>query len=262
MDKLMKWLLGSLLLVLLIVIVAVFVVAANLGSLVKTAINEQGPAMTGIDLSVQDVDVNLLGAQAAVQGLRVGNPPGYSEGDALELGSVSLALDRDSLQRIAQAGSLSAAVIVVDDIRINGARVFAEHKGNSTNLQALQKQLAAVGGGSSSTSNAGKGEPAKLAIRRFEFSDAQVSVSSDQFDDQQVEVPAIVLTDIGSPEQGVTAANAAQALLRPVLQEVIKQVQKQALDKVIDKEINRALDKALGDKAGQLKEGLKGLFNR
>ena len=260
MGKLVKWLLAAILVPLLVALVGAFIVAGNLGSLAKTAINEQGPALTGIELAVADVDVDLLGANAALQGLVVGNPPGYSDGNAFELRSISVALDRSSLERVARAGSLSAAVIVVDEIRIDGARVFAEHRGSGTNLQALQKQLAKTGKSGSSESSGGGGEPVRVAIKRFEFSEAEVSVSSDRFDDQQVEVPTIELTDIGDPERGMTAANAAQALLKPVLQEVIKQVQKQALDNVIDREVNKALDKALGDKAGELREGLKGLF--
>ena len=99
---------------------------------------------------------------------------------------------------------------------------------------------------------------------KFEFSSASVSVRSTQLGETTLSVPSIVLTDIGSPDNGVSAETAMRIILDHLLKEIRQLVRVEVLDKAVDKELNRQIDKAmqntLGDKAEQAKSMLKALF--
>lgn len=256
MPKVIKWLLYLLVFVLLLAAIALFVLANNLGKIIKTGINDYGPELLGVPLTLGSASVSLLDGKASLGDLRIANPQGFSSNNAFELKHIDLALDIQSLQN---------PVIVIDRIAINGAAVNAEQIGSKINLQVLQNKMSQASSGSapssgSSSSDQDKSTLPKIAIAKFEFTDATASVKSDTLGEESVAIPSISLENIGTPENGLTPDSAAQAVMQPLMKKVIAEVKKQALDKVVDREIDKALDKALGDKAGQYKDKLKGLF--
>lgn len=256
MPKVIKWLLYLLVFVLLLAAIALFVIANNLGKIIKTGINDYGPELLGVPLTLGSASVSLLDGKASLGDLRIANPQGFSSNNAFELKHIDLALDIQSLQN---------PVIVIDRIAINGAAVNAEQIGSKINLQVLQNKMSQASSGSapssgSSRSDQDKSTLPKIAIAKFEFTDATASVKSDTLGEESVAIPSISLENIGTPENGLTPDSAAQAVMQPLMKKVIAEVKKQALDKVVDREIDKALDKALGDKAGQYKDKLKGLF--
>lgn len=252
MAKLVKYLFGLIGLLVVIAVIAIVLVANNLGSIIKGGINDHGATVVGVPVSVSDVSISLLDGTAAISDLHVGNPEGFSQSNAFELKRVEIELD---------IRSLTQPVVVIDKIAIDGAQVFAEQVGTSTNLQVIKDNMASDASASSAaapTSDASASAVPNVAIALFEFTQAKAVVTSQQFGEESVDVPNIVLEQIGTPEEGVTIESAAQSLMQPLMKKVIAEIQKQVLDEQVDK----ALKKALGDKAGQYKEALKGLFKR
>ncbi|MBT6580049.1 MAG: hypothetical protein HOO01_07220 [Cellvibrionales bacterium] len=252
MAKIIKGLLGLIGLLVVIAVIAAVVVANNLGGIIKSGINDHGVAVVGVPVSVSDVAINFLDGSASISDLHVGNPEGFSQGNAFELKRIDVELDLMSLTK---------PVVIINRITIDGAQVFAEQVGTTTNLQVIKDKMAS---GTSSDpepasveSEASSSAP-NIAIALFEFTEAKAVVKSQQFGEESVTVPNIVLQEIGTPEEGVTIESAAQSLMQPLMKKVISEIQKQVLDEQVDK----ALKKALGDKAGQYKEAIKGLFNR
>lgn len=254
MAKLFKILFGLVGLLLLLAIIALFVIANNLGGIIKTGINDFGPDILGVPVSVDAVNVSLLGGTVRVSNLHVANPSGFSSSNIFELDEISLAVDLESLRR---------EVIVIDSVVIDGAAVSAEQVGRNINLQVLANNLDSgsnsSGGGASASDTS---EPVKIAIARFAFTNAEVAVSSDRLGDADIEMPDIALQDIGTAESGLTVDAATRAIMKPLMKRVIDELKKQALNKAVDKNIDKALDKALGDKAGEVKSLLKGLLKR
>jgi hypothetical protein len=250
--KIVKGLLALIGLLVIIAVIAVVVVANNLGSIIKTGINDHGASVVGVPVSVSDVAINFLDGAASISDLHVGNPEGFSKSNAFELKRIDVELDLMSLTK---------PVVIINRIAIDGAQVFAEQVGTTTNLQVIKDKMAsgesAPSESASIESDASSSAP-NIAIALFEFTEAKAVVKSQQFGEESVDVPNIILQDIGTPEEGVTIESAAQSLMQPLMKKVIAEIQKQ----VIDEQIDKALKKALGDKAGQYKETLKGLFNR
>ena len=250
MAKLVKGLFGVIGLLFVIAVIAVIVVANNLGGIIKGGINDHGASVVGVPVSVSDVAISFLDGKASITDLHVGNPEGFSQSNAFELKRVDVELD---------ILSLTKPVVVINRISIDGAQVFAEQVGTTTNLQVIKENMASDSSSSSSAeSDFAESSAPNIAIALFEFTGAKAVVSSQQFGEESVDVPNIVLQQIGTPEEGVTIESAAQSLMQPLMKKVIAEIQKQVLDEQVDK----ALKKALGDKAGQYKEALKGLFNR
>ena len=255
MAKIVKGLLGFIGLLVVIAVIAVVVVANNLGSIIKSGINDHGASVVGVPVSVSDVAIHFLDGSASISDLHIGNPEGFSESNAFELKRIDVELDLMSLIK---------PVVVIKRIAIDGAQVFAEQVGTTTNLQVIKDKMASGASSESEASEAASAESdasssaPNIAIALFEFTDAKAVVKSQQFGEDSLDVPNIVLQEIGTPEEGVTIESAAQSVMQPLMKKVIAEIQSQ----VIDEQIDKALKKALGDKAGQYKEALKGLFNR
>lgn len=252
MTRLVKGLFSVIGLLFVIAVIAVIVVANNLGGIIKGGINDHGASVIGVPVSVSDVAISLLDGKASITDLHVGNPEGFSQSNAFELNRIDVELDLLSLTK---------PVVVINRISIDGAQVFAEQVGTTTNLQVIKDNMASDASASASAkpdSDTAESSTPNVAIALFEFTDAKAVVKSQQFGEESVNVPNIVLQQIGSPEEGVTIESAAQSLMQPLMKKVIAEIQKQVLDEQVDK----AFKKALGDKAGQYKEALKGLFKR
>ena len=255
MAKIVKGLLALIGLLVIIAVIAVVVVANNLGSIIKTGINDHGASVVGVPVSVSDVAINFLDGTASISDLHVGNPEGFSESNAFELKHIDVEL---------ALMSLTKPVVIINRIAIDGAQVFAEQVGTTTNLQVIKDKMASgastesVAADPASTESDAPSSAPNVAIALFEFTDAKAIVKSQKFGEDSVDVPNIVLQDIGTPEEGVTIESAAQSLMQPLMKKVIAEIQKQ----VIDEQVDKALKKALGDKAGQYKDAIKGLFNR
>jgi hypothetical protein len=214
----------------------VYYLGTNLNGLVAGLIEEQGSKATQTPVRVSGVDIRLTDAAASLSGLSVGNPEGFG-GNAIELGDFSVSLD---------AGTLTSDTIVINDIRVDGARLNVLQKGRSNNLQALLNNLKALqSGDSSEPAEGGK----KIIIDRFTLAGASASVSIPELEEmREVELPTIVVRDIGRQSNGATGAQVARQILEPVVQRALSSAAAQSLK-------DRASE-TLGEAAGGLLEGL------
>ncbi|MFK7831187.1 MAG: hypothetical protein AB8B57_15550 [Congregibacter sp.] len=217
-----------------------YYLSSNLNGIVANLVETQGSSATQTAVRVDGIDIKLTDASASLSGLSVANPEGFA-GNAIELGGFSATLD---------ARSLTGDVITIKDITVEGARINVLQQGTRNNLRELLANLQAQAG--SSTSTADEGSNKKLIIERFTLNGASASVSlPDLNQTSDVELPPIVISDIGKASNGATGAQIAQQLLKPVIQAAISSATAGALkDRVGEK-----LDKAVGG-------FLKGLSNK
>lgn len=222
--------------VILIVLIAAVLFVMNAGKIIERGINDYGPELSGLPLSVDAVTLDVFQGQASLRGFRIRNPQGFSDADAFTLHHIAVALDVQSLRN---------PVVVIDEIVIDGASVLVEQRGRAVNLQKIKDRLdakARSSSGSAPVTTAGDDRPLPaVAIGRVVFANASARVTGDNVDDQKVSIPTVTLDNIGSAEKGIQLDQAAQAILQPLLQRVIAVVQREALDKVVRKEIDKAL---------------------
>ena len=112
--KILKWVL-----IVLVVLVVIVVLAATvfLDSIVKTAVQTAGPAVIGAPITLKDVSISLFTGKVAMEGLVIGNPPGFQTDHAVKLDHFLLRL---------KPTSVFSKKIVIRQILIDGPEITYE----------------------------------------------------------------------------------------------------------------------------------------
>jgi hypothetical protein len=177
--------------------------AGRLDSVVVSTIERYGSAVTGTDVSVDGVDLALTAGRAHFTGLTIDNPRGYDTDYAVRIGTATVVLD---------VGSLASDVPVVKELELDGALINAEQHDAASNLTDIQKHATA------GSSDAPTSEPGRIIIERFRLRDARVLLTSDLLSKpEELPLDEVVVGNIGSSSGGATYAEAAEALLTPVI---------------------------------------------
>lgn len=274
----MKKILIGLAAIAVIVAGGLFYIWSNLGSLIKTAVEEAGSEVTQVSVTLNKVDVdNLTDGQAAIRGLTVGNPSGFQTDFALKLGEVSVKVD---------PSTVTSDVIVIKEVVIAAPEVTYEFGSGGSNIGTIQKNVEKAAGGASSggsSSGGGDSEGPKLVIENVYVRDGKVNVSADFLKGQTTgaSLPNIHLKDIGKEggkNSGASPAEVAQMLIAAISKAATGAVGnlnvgaiKDALGKElggaaagIQKSLEKGGDagKALKEGAGEAEKGLKKLFGK
>lgn len=190
--------------VLWVVIVLVVLLAAAVlvrDMIIETAIRKVGSQATGTTVEVGSFSSSLLRGRVELAGLRVANPPGYRNPDAI-------VFDRIVVQ--VRPGSLLSDVIEVDEIRVDGMRVDFEATLSGSNLTDIQKNIETFAGGSApeqpeeakpeAEPTAGEGDAAgkQVLIHQLVVADNSLTLSSAML---QSTLP-LLLPDIRMSEVG------------------------------------------------------------
>jgi len=240
--------------VMLAVGVGVFLYS-SLDSLVKKAIETVGTEVAGVPVSVSEVQIKLGEGKASIKGLSVGNPKGFTAPHAFRLGEIAIALD---------TGSVTGNPIVIKDISVASPEVTYETGAQGSNIDAIQRNIAAKSGGggksepaasSSSSSDGGK----KLVIDRLALTGGTLKLATPIPGAQaSAKLGDIVLTGIGRSQGGASSAQVAEQVLGALTKGALKSVQNMGLGGLVD---------GVAGKAGSVVPGgagdaLKGVFGK
>jgi len=251
---------------------ALFYLFSNLDALVKMAIEEYGSEATQTSVQVEEVAIRLDEGAAAINGLTIANPDGFTLPQAFSLGGIEVDINLEKTTK---------ELVAIDAISISAPRVFYEvNADREGSLNILTDNLAAGEGASAAEVPAG-GEPAtgsdsaqfKLNIARFEFNEASLHAKIVPLNDKtyDLKVPAFVLTNLdGTPEQ------IFRQVLDTLIEHAKQEIRKQGLDKEladtkaeaqqrIDEErakLEQKTDDQLDEEMQKAEDKLKNLFGR
>jgi len=155
-----------------ILLIALVVVGASLGKIVKVGIETVAPRITQTPVTVSSVDLSILSGSAGVNGLVVGNPTGYQSANAISMDKAAVSI---------APGSLLSDKILVKSIVVQAPQITFE--GNPFGANNLSQILANVKGAPTTNSTttgqtaAGGAKPAKkLEVDDFLIAGAKVHV--------------------------------------------------------------------------------------
>lgn len=178
--------------------------ARELDGAVASTIERHGSALTGTDVHVDGVDLQLTAGRADLAGLTVDNPRGYETDYAVRVGSAAVTLD---------IGSLAGEVPIIEELILDGALINAEQRETGSNLTDIQKHAT-----SSSGEPAAGGEPERIVVERFRVRNARVLVTSPHLrKPEELQLKDVVVDNIGGATGGATYSEAAEAMLMPIL---------------------------------------------
>ena len=214
-----------------VVVVTVIVALFHSGDVIKAAVEEMGPKLTKAEVKLDKADLSIASGEAALSGLLIGNPPGFTTPHAFKFDNIAVKLDTSTVGK---------ETIVIHEILIDAPDVIAEIKTlnvnplkigesvreslNSSNLIAIRNNVGAFvrerGGGSSGGS--GKEGP-KLIIEKLRMNDVKVrAVAREGMKlDLAVKPFSIALDGIGKSEGGLEPEKIAARLIPEIQNKVI-----------------------------------------
>lgn len=240
----MKKVLTGLLVLIVVIAGGLFFFASRLDGIVAGIIEEQGSAATQTPVRVGGVSVDLADAAGSISRLTVGNPEEF-DGNAIEMEGFSIRLD---------PSTLTDDTIVVRSVEVTGARLNVIQKGSVNNLRVLSENLRRLSGESAADESGGR----KIVVDRFTLDGASASVDLPDFDERRlVQLPTIVVRDVGRASNGATAAEVARQILRPVVERALESAVAQSVQDRVREGINDATGGLLNDLEDALGAGKK-----
>ncbi|ARN76148.1 AsmA family protein [Oceanicoccus sagamiensis] len=260
----------------LIIAAGIFYVANNINGIVQEAVVKVGSKALKTSVTLAAVDIQLLSSRAELTGLVIANPQGFKAPNLFEMDTIVVDLD---------IMSMLDNVVNVQEITIDGARVTAEQKGTSTNVQALLKGLDS---GSSAAAPAPAPAPEAgdsaaddilIKVGQFNFINSATQLVTEQWGETAVKLPAIRVANIGG-EAGVPPEALAGAIVRPLLKQLNQalkdrlqdlledEAKAQAKAKLKEKEdelknkLDKKLEQELGDDKDDTVDAIKSLFSK
>lgn len=249
-----KWILRGLIAVVALVILALVLVFINLNSVVKKGVETVGPKLTKVDVRLEAAKLSPLNGNGELSGLFVGNPEGYKTPSAIKVGNVKVAV---------KLSSALSDTIEIDEVNIQAPEITFEGGLGGNNLSQILKNLE---GSPDDVKPTPEGKPASEGGKKFFVKDVvvnggkiHVSITGMGGKAVTVPLPPIHLTNIGSENNGVTAAQLCKEVLQPIIASAVK-AGTEALTN-LGSEV-KDLGKGAAEKAGKTVEGLKGLFKK
>ncbi len=223
--------------VVLVLAILVWRVAANLDGIVADTIENVGSDVLKTKVSVSGVSIDLKAGKAVIAGLTVANPEGWSRANLFELAGIGVDLD---------LASMSQDVLVIESIKVENPKVVLE--GNANGGSNMQTLLNNIDSGPSDSASGAPGEQTKMVIESFVFSGGHVKASTalKPGEVMEIDLPTVKITGIGSTQGGVTADVVAKEITGKLVTAVIKSAAKEGLNKVIEKKAKGLWDKIKG----------------
>jgi uncharacterized protein involved in outer membrane biogenesis len=219
-----------------------------LGSIVKAGVNKFGPQITQTKFELQGAAISPLNGSGTLNGLVIGNPKGWSEGNLCSLGKIHVEM---------KPFSVLGDHIVVDTVDIDAPEFTYETKFVSSNVNDLLKNIEqAMGSGGTATQPQKGGKPIKFEVKKFRITNGVVRLSVPGAAAMSMPMPTVELTDLGTKEGGITPDQLAFAVMRSVTASVVA-ASTQALTS-----IGGTSGAAAVEGAKQVGDAIKGLFQR
>ena len=234
----------ALLVVVLALAGAMLWLGGNIDRLLRDAIVEYGSAMTQASVNVDSVKISASG-EGSITGLEIGNPKGFKTAHAMKLTEFTVAID---------PATLAGDVVTIKKIAIVAPQVIYEKGDQMTNFDAIQKNIADyLGPAKQEDSGPGK----KLIVEELSIKGAKAEVSAPFMDGDTVSVdlPDIVLHNIGKEKGGVTPGELGQAIVGALKKQLTKSI---SFDKLGKAAADAA--KATGEAASKAVDKVKSLF--
>ncbi len=207
-----------------VVVVSVYMLTSNINSIVKTAIEEGGSRVTGVQVRLDKSNIDLANARGALFGLSVANPAGFNTARAIKFGAIGLELGSGSTTRL-----LVIDKVVIDgpeityEIGITGSNIDAiqDHIDEYTSLPSLPGEKIAslpLPGVSDDISSSNDSIGPKLWIKDLYINNAKLNVSASLMQGKTLSttLPDIHLEDIGEQGGGAGVGEVADEIMAAI----------------------------------------------
>lgn len=218
-------------LVLLAVASVVLWLRGNLDGLVQEAIAAQGSAMVRARVGVGGVELHPKDGKGTIRDLSVDNPAGFQTPYALNVGSIDLDID---------PASALQDVVHIRSLVIEAPSVIYEQGQGTTNLDAIQRNIATYLGPTEKKSDNGR----RLIVDELRIQGARAQASAAFMQGKTVEVPLpdITLRDLGKAQGGIPPGELGREVAQALKQKLAAGVNFDSLGKSAGQMVDKASD--------------------
>ncbi len=250
--------------VLAAIVVLIVLVVLNLGSLIKTAVEEYGPPITKTEVRLGSADISVLSGSGTLEDFFLGNPEGFSMPSAMECDTIRVSVVTDSL---------TTDTIVIDEIFVDGPVISYEKKGSTDNFQTIVNNIKKTVASEKKAEKAPAdeqqatetGSEKKIVINDFIVKNGTINVGGSLlkvFGDKGmgIDMPDIHLKDIGK-DGDTSPAEAFSKILAEMTGGVAGSVTE--FGKELQKQLGKAVEgvtKGASEGAESVGGAIKGLF--
>jgi hypothetical protein len=201
-----------------LVLLALVVVFFSLNSIVKKGVETVGPMLTKVDVKLSSADISPFSGSGSLSKFFVGNPDGYKTPSAIQVGSVKVGVG---------VGSVFSDTIVINEVSLKDAEITLEGSLSGNNLTQILDNLKGSGNAETKAtaetpaSGGAKKTAKKFILKDFVIEGAKLNLSLTLpvvgGKSLTVPLPPVHVQNIGVAENGVTADQLAEAIMKPLL---------------------------------------------
>jgi uncharacterized protein involved in outer membrane biogenesis len=232
-----------------LIAIGLIVAVTFLNGIVKTGVETVGPKLAGVPITLDNVNIHLILGSAKVEGLIVGNPPGFKATNAISVGLVEVGVNPFSV--LSDKIVVRTVHVIAPDITFEGNPLT----GNNNISKILDNLNAATQSSSAPSTNKTETATVKPA-KKLEVDDFLISDAKVHFNGVTLPLPPVHLTDLGKGTDGITAADLSKQVFTELTSAIIKAVASSATD------IGKGAGKAASDGVNKIKSGIGSLFGK
>ncbi len=188
----------------------------QIDSIAKSLIEKGATYVLDVPTTLDTADVQIAKSAFEMKGLNVANPSGYTTSHFLALNSGGVSLD---------AKSIKTKLIELPTLTLTGIDVNLEKAGGKANYQQILDNVKRFEDKDASKPSSGSGSEYTFVIRRVEIRDinahAQLLPIGGDATKVDVNVPEIVLTDVGSGGKPVSMSELINIITKAVMSSII-----------------------------------------
>ncbi len=191
----------------------------SLGKIAGSLIEQQGSAILGTRVTVDEVEVAPLDGYIAIRGLAVKNPKGFKADSIFRLAEVVVRID---------TGTLGDSIVVVDELNIIEPQFYYELEfPEGSNIATVARNIGAyqakqakptdataeMGEPSANTTGADQSEDLRLIIKDFRMIKAGLFSGTNVKNPVLQKFPDFHIQNVGADKDGATPAEVAQYIV-------------------------------------------------
>jgi hypothetical protein len=224
---------------LVVVAVAVFLLYSSLDAIVTSAVEKFGSEITQTQVTLKETKISATDGKGVLRGFRMTNPANFKTKSAVEFDEISIVLD---------IKTITEDTIVIKDVTIAGPRITYEHSSDGSNIDKIKHNVDSYLGTGNGTPKQKSSEGGKkLIIEKLSIVNGKANVSAAilQGKTMSVDLPDIVLKDIGKSKGGATPGEVANKILDALKNNVdgaVKHLNLNQVKEVVGSVISEATD--------------------
>ena len=204
--------------IVIILVVIVAVVWFSLDWIAKAAVEQGGTYALGVETTVEDLSLSILGGRLTMDGLTVGNPEGYRTPYLMKSGHFEVEVD---------TGSLFSDPIVVNKFELDGLEVNIEQKVGTSNVSEVLANVERLASGEEETEEQVEEQGSKVKVDRIVIKNITANVQllpiAGSATVLTVKVARLELNDVSTGEEGATVSELIRQLVPAILAAIIEE---------------------------------------